>query len=159
MKVFLTLHACQPVVGDSQNPNMNLSLPNNRGTLSNAFFFASKLVMAKLCQTYGKNWDTQEELLPRGHQAPKLKLCLITSTWLNLINSKIFTILYHPYCCCLYPVQHVCTFLLHIPAYIIVYVHSILSCTFYSLFYYYIFCTVHWADLTWLTFHYWLYSV
>ncbi len=25
--VFLTLHACQPVVGDSQNQNMNLSLP------------------------------------------------------------------------------------------------------------------------------------
>uniref|UniRef100_A0A673IJS6 CMP-N-acetylneuraminate-beta-1,4-galactoside alpha-2,3-sialyltransferase-like n=1 Tax=Sinocyclocheilus rhinocerous TaxID=307959 RepID=A0A673IJS6_9TELE len=27
MKVFLTLHACHPVVGDSQNQNMNLSLP------------------------------------------------------------------------------------------------------------------------------------
>ncbi len=26
-KCFLTLHACQPVVGDSQNQNMNLSLP------------------------------------------------------------------------------------------------------------------------------------
>ncbi len=35
-------------------------------------------------------------------QAPKLKLGLITSTWLNLKNSKIFTILHHPYCCYIY---------------------------------------------------------
>ncbi len=29
----------------------------------------------------------------------------------------------------------------------------------YSLVLCYIFCSVHWADLTWFTFHYWLYSV
>ncbi len=81
---------------------------------------------------------------------------------------------------CMYPVQPVCTFLLHIPACIIIYkVHSILFCTFYiiahfilryfiflfflhltyiyvySLLLCYIFCTVYWAELTWLTFHYW----
>ncbi len=43
-----------------------------------------------------------EELLPPGHQAPKLKLSLITSTWLHLIISKIFIILHHPYCCYVY---------------------------------------------------------
>ncbi len=40
----------------------------------------------------GKNWETEEELLPSGHQAPKLSL--ITSTRFNLINSKIFTVLH-----------------------------------------------------------------
>ncbi len=33
------------------------------------------------------------------HQAPKLKLSLITSTWLHLMISKIFIILHHPYSC------------------------------------------------------------
>ncbi len=63
--------------------------------------------------------------------------------------------------------------------------HILSHCTFYSLFYFillfvpifilfvpifiyillcyvslfYFFCTVHWADLSWLTFHYWLYPV
>ncbi len=50
----------------------------------------------------GKNWETEEELLPSGHQAPKLKLSLITSTWLHLINSKIFTVLHHLHCCYMY---------------------------------------------------------
>ncbi len=40
----------------------------------------------------GKNRETEEELLPSGHQAPKLELAHITSTW-HLIISKIFTIL------------------------------------------------------------------
>ncbi len=66
----------------------------------------------------GKNWETEEELLPSGHQAPKHKPSLITSTWLHLINSKIFTILHHPYCCYMYIP---CTTCLHIPAYIIIY--------------------------------------
>ncbi len=47
----------------------------------------------------GKNWETEEELLPSDHQAPKLKLDLITSTWLHLIISMIFIILHHPYIC------------------------------------------------------------
>ncbi len=48
---------------------------------------------------------------------------------------------------CIYPVQPVCTFLLHIPAYIIIYyVHSILYCTFYfiahfTLFFLFLFLT------------------
>ncbi len=50
----------------------------------------------------GKNWETEEELLLSGHQAPKLKLGLITSTWLHLIISKIFTILHHPHFCYVY---------------------------------------------------------
>ncbi len=59
----------------------------------------------------------EEELLPSGHQAPKLKLVLIIWTWLNLINSKIFTILHNPYCCYIYTLYNLfahssCTYLL-----------------------------------------------
>ncbi len=50
----------------------------------------------------GKNWETEEELIPSGHQAPKLKLSPITFTWLNLRNCETFTILHHPYCCYVY---------------------------------------------------------
>ncbi len=65
----------------------------------------------------GKNWETEEELLPSGHQAPKLELGLITFTRLNLINCKIFTILHHPYCCYVYTRYNLfahssCTYLL-----------------------------------------------
>ncbi len=59
-----------------------------------------------------KNCETQEELLPSGHQAPKHKLGLITSTWLHLIICKISIILHHPYCCYVYIP---CTTCLHIP--------------------------------------------
>ncbi len=63
---------------------------------------------------------TEKELLPSGHQAPKLSL--ITSTGLNLINCK--NIHYSPSSAlllCTYPVQPVCTFLLLIPVYINIY--------------------------------------
>ncbi len=53
-----------------------------------------------------------ERLLPSGHQAPKLKLCLITFTRLNLINCKTFIILHHPHCCNVYIPGTTC---LHIP--------------------------------------------
>ncbi len=69
----------------------------------------------------GKNWETEEELLPSGHQAPKLSL--ITSTGLNLINCKkhpLFSII-RIAAMCTYPVQPVCTFILHIPVYINIY--------------------------------------
>ncbi len=126
-----------------------------------------------------KNWETEEELLPSGHQAPKLKLGLITSSWLHLIISKIFTIHHYPYCCYVYIP---CTTCLHIPlAYpCLYYYYYLLSpeytvlrilfyCTFYSsLFFIPIFyflpilcifscvcvtynCTVHWADLTYIS--------
>ncbi len=74
---------------------------------------------------------------------------------------------------CIYPVQLVCTFFLHISAYIIIYlVYSILSCTFYFIEHLFIFilisffsylylcifscvvtynCTVHGADLTYIS--------
>ncbi len=60
----------------------------------------------------GKNRETEEELLPSGHQAPKLKLGLITFTGLNVINCKTFTILHHPHCCYVYIPGTTC---LHIP--------------------------------------------
>ncbi len=116
---------------------------------------------------------------------PKLKPGLVTSTWLNLINSKIFSILHHQYCCYrIYIYIHIpCTTCLHIPlAHTCLYyyllspqytiLHILFYCTLFFIFSYYfnclpifmyillccvtIFCTVHWADLTWLTFHYWL---
>ncbi len=69
----------------------------------------------------GKNWETEEELLPSGHQAPKLSL--ITSTGLNLINCK--NIHYSPSSAlllCEYTRYNLfCTFLLHIPVYINIY--------------------------------------
>ncbi len=134
---------------------------------------------------YYSNWETEEELLPSGHPAPKLKLSLITFTWLNLRNCKTFTILHHPYCCyvcipgttCLHILlAHPCLYYyLLSPPYTVL--HILFYCTLYSLFFLLIFilflplfiynllcyvsffCTVHWADLTWFTFHYWLYPV
>ncbi len=51
-----------------------------------------------------------------GHEAPKLKLSLITSTRLHLIISKIFIILHHLYCCYVFTLYNLfahssCTFL------------------------------------------------
>ncbi len=68
--------------------------------------------LPELNQT-GKLWWN---LPPRGHRVPKLKLSLITSTWLHLIISKIFIILHHSYCCYVFNKQ--CS---TIPAYIIMY--------------------------------------
>ncbi len=87
----------------------------------NRLFFLTAIWQA-LPEHDGKNWETEEKLLPPGHQTPKLKLGLIKSTWLNLIISKIFIILHHSLLLlCKYPVQPVCTFFLHITAYIIFY--------------------------------------
>ncbi len=52
-----------------------------------------------------------------GQHAPKLKFGQITSTLFNLINSKIFTILHHPYCCYVYTLYSLfahssCTYML-----------------------------------------------
>ncbi len=76
------------------------------------------------------------------HQAPKLKLCLITFTRLNLINCKTFTILHHPHCCYVYipgatclhiPLVHSCLYYyLLSPQYTVL--HILFYCTFYSLF-------------------------
>ncbi len=98
-----------------------------------------------------------------GQQAPKFKFGQITSTWFNLINSKIFTILHHPYCCYVYTLYNLfahsyCTYLLlllfikstvYSPAHLfyILFIYSVLI--FLPIFMY----------LTWLTLHYWLYSV
>ncbi len=85
---------------------------------------------------------------------------------------------------CTFPVQPICTFSctahfisLHILLLILfhylflisfspyLYIYSLVFCfiVFIAfmlfLFYYYFFCTFHWADLSWLTFHYLLYPV
>ncbi len=60
-----------------------------------------------------KNERLKDELLPLGHQTPKLKLGLITSTCFHLIISKILIILHHPYCYVYnLSAQSSCTFLL-----------------------------------------------
>ncbi len=87
----------------------------------------------------------RRSFLPPGHQAPKLKLSLITSTWLHLIISKIFIILHHLYSCYVYTLYNLfahssCTFLLillfikstvYCPAHFI-----LLFCIFYSYFFF-----------------------
>ncbi len=91
--------------------------------------------------------ETEEELLPSGHQAPKLKLSQITFTGLNLINCKTFIIRHHPHCCYVYIPGTTC---LHIllahpclyyyllsPQYTVL--HILFYCTFYSLFFLIIF--------------------
>ncbi len=40
--------------------------------------------------------------------------------------------------------------------YIYIYIYALVWCYFYIIF---ILCTVHWADLIWSTFHFWLYPV
>ncbi len=112
-------------------------------------------------------------------QAPKLKLGQITSTWLDLINSRIFTILHNPYCCYVYTLYnlfaHSSSTSLLISLFIMSTVHysahfNLLYILFLFLFFYLYLCIFSCvvlqyfalsieADLNWLTFHYWLYSV
>ncbi len=84
-------------------------------------FFHSAAIWQALQEHDGKNWEIEEELLPSGHQAPKLSI--ITSTGLNLINCK--NIHYSPSSALLLCVHTrynlFCTFLLHIPVYINIY--------------------------------------
>ncbi len=47
-------------------------------------------------------------------------------------------------------------FYLYIYIYIYIYIYALVWCYFYIIF---ILCTVHWADLIWSTFHFWLYPV
>ncbi len=63
-----------------------------------------------------RNMMAKTERLMRSffHQAPKLKLGLITFTWLNLMCT-------YPVQPCLHILHAVCTFFLHIPVYIIIY--------------------------------------
>ncbi len=67
----------------------------------------------------------RRRILPSGHQAPKLKLSIITFTGLNLRNCKKITILHHLHCCymCIYAVQPVCTSL-----FILLFIKSTVYC-------------------------------
>ncbi len=107
-------------------------------------FFHSAAIWQALQEHDGKNWETEEELLPSGHQAPKLSI--ITSTGLNLINCKTFIILHHPHCCYVYIPGTTCFahssctslfILIFIKSKVDCIAHLILfHCTFYSLFYF-----------------------
>ncbi len=93
----------------------------------------------------GKNWETEEELLPSDHQAPQHKLSLITFTGLNLINCMILIILHHPHCCYVYipgttcshiRLAHPCLYYyLLSPQYTVL--HILFYCTFYFFYLYY----------------------
>ncbi len=114
--------------------------PDSRPYLCEFLWLRAKSIST--ISTYdGKNWETEEELLPSGHQAPKIKLGLITFTGLNLINRKTWIILHHPHCCYVYIPGTTC---LHIllahpclyyyllsPQYTVL--HILFYCTFYSL--------------------------
>ncbi len=136
----------------------------------------------------GKNWETEEELLPSGHQAPKL--IIITSTGLNLINCK--NIHYSPsstLLLCVHTRYNLFAYSSCTSLVILIFIKSTIDCIahfislhillFFFFFFSYLiltyiyiyspvlciisfilsFCTVHWADLSWPTFHYWLYPV
>ncbi len=143
-----------------------------------------RCILSRKTETlYYSNRETEEELLPSCHPAPKLILSLITFTWLNLRNCKTFTILHHPYCCMYstYPVQPVCTCFLHMfillfisPQYtvlqhfILLHIYSLFFLLFLFYFYLYfiynllccyIFALSTERTWTWFTFHYWLYPV
>ncbi len=74
----------------------------------------------------GKNWETEEELLPSGHQAPKLKL--IISTWPHLIISQIWIILHHPYCCYVYTLYNLFTHSSRTSLLILLFIKSTVCC-------------------------------
>ncbi len=117
-----------------------------------------------LSQNWTKQGNSGEISPPHGHRVPKLKLSLITSTWLHLIISKIFTILHHSYCCYVFNLfAHSCLYyyllglqytVLHILySYFLPHLYlCIFSCV----------CVTIIAlsmERTALTFHCWLYSV
>ncbi len=121
------------------------------------------------------------------HYSPSSTLLLCVHTRYNLFAHSlahpcfllifiIHSILY----CTFYLIAHLTSYFisLFVPIFILTYIYIyIFSCVmfhcfiayvifilFYFLFYYYyyyfyIFCTFHWADLSWPTFHYWLYPV
>ncbi len=111
----------------------------------------------------GKLWWN---LPPHGHRVPKLKLSLITSTWLHLIISKIFMILHHS-CCCytLYNLfAHSCLYY-YLLALQYTVLHILYSYFFTTPIFMYILlclcnynCTVHGADSTYISL-FCLYSV
>ncbi len=51
---------------------------------------------------------------------------------------------------------HILLFISFFYLYIYIYIYALVWCYFYIIF---ILCTVHWADLIWSTFHFWLYPV
>ncbi len=129
----------------------------------------------------GKNWETEEELLPSGHQAPKHKPSLII-TYKTVTEKHPYS--HHPYFCVhtlnnpsahpsysyhyllspstlffAHPIVF-CTsycfalFILHILLLFLFFLPYICSCVVLLLYnsYFLFFCTVHWADLIWLHF-------
>ncbi len=109
---------------------------------------------------------------------------IITSTGLNLINCNTSIIPHHPHCCYVYiPGTTYLHILLHYTLYLIahltpyfislfvsyfiltifIYIYSLVFCFIvfiaFMLFLFNFFCTFHWADLSWLTFHFLLYPV
>ncbi len=94
------------------------SCKNNQGTqITPVTVFSSQLChLASASKRDGKNWETDEELLPSGHQAPKLSL--ITSTGLNLINCNTHHSPSSALLLCVHTRYNLFAHSLHIPGYI-----------------------------------------
>ncbi len=79
-----------------------------------------------------------------------------TSLFILIFMNPQYTVLHILSHCTFYSLFYfiICSYFYFILTYI--YIYSLVLC-FIVLFRF--FCTVHWADLSWLTFHYWLYPV
>ncbi len=90
-----------------------------------------------------------------------------TSLFILLFIKSLYTVLHNLFVLYILFVLHFlfyCTFyalfLFFNFVYLYLYIYALVLCYLYLILILYIFfCTVHWADLTWFTFHFWLYPV
>ncbi len=135
---------------------------------SSSRFECSSVKNVSLASASGAWWqrlETEEELLPSGHQAPKLKLSLINIKKQNKkkaictsLSALLFIVLFIKSHILFLHILQVCTFLYstaHFTFYFFFYLY-ICSCVVLLLYNFFILCPVHWADLIWPTFHFWL---
>ncbi len=86
-----------------------------------------------------------------------------TSVFIIYIYYPQYTVLHILSHCTSYSFYFIiCSLFILIYIYIYIYIFSCVMLHFFFFFFFlyiYFFCTFHWADLSWLTFHYWLYPV
>ncbi len=105
---------------------------------------------------------------------PVQPICTFSCTSVFFINIYYpqYTVLHILSHCTSYSFYFIICSLFHSHLYLYIYIYSLVLCfivlllmlfLFHFLFYYYyyylFFCTFHWANLSWPTFHYWLYPV
>ncbi len=111
------------------------------------------------CKMWQKLRDLGGASSLRPAQTPKLKLGLITSTWLRLIISKIFIILHHPYSCYVYTLYNLfahssCTFLL-----ILLFIKSTVYCPAQLILFYFFYSYAYFFLLHFLHTYIYVYSL